>query len=243
MKPRRYDVDVAPAPDLHDAGLGRLDEALSQLAACQGSWPPDLDGPVLSPRRAGSQDGPDSGPDGGAAEADRCVDAGARLLVLGGEDTPGALAVCAALLDLEPLAALGTDVAPGSVGGWSAALVGVREGLAAGRAHVGHPEVLAARCGDAATGWAAGVLAAAAERRVPVLLDGSAQSCAALLLADRLAFGVTGWCLVGTRPVTPGARAALEELHVEPLLDLGLSRAGAPLAAALLRAALEVHSP
>lgn len=217
--------DAAAAPP----GLGRIGAVLARIAGAQGlTSGADADlHHVARVTVAGPSD-----VSAGVAVVDRLVDSGTRLLVVEGADTAAAFVVLAALLDLEPVAAVGT--APSA--GWSQQLVAVRDGLARTRAYVGDPERLLEVAGE--PGVLAGALAQAAVRRTPVLLDGSAQVAAALLIADRIAPGVAAWCTATTTPATPGAVAALHDLGVEPLLDLGLTSRGAALALSLLREAV-----
>jgi nicotinate-nucleotide--dimethylbenzimidazole phosphoribosyltransferase len=214
--------DPQPGPPL--PLLGAVGAALSRIAGMQGLPVADLDAVrVLGPAEGSV--------DAGAAAVDRLVDSGTRLVVVEGADTVPALVVVSVLLDLEPVAALGTAPSPD----WADRLAALRDGLAAGRRHVSDPERLLRESGE--EGFLAGAVAQAAARRTPVLLDGSAQAAAALLVADRLAARCASWVVAGSRPWTPGAQAALADLAVEPLLDLGLRERGAALALALLREA------
>lgn len=219
----RFEVPEAPSATETSHPLGRLGAVLRRIAACQGLPSPDLD-------RVATVDAAEGSVDDGVALADRIADEGNRLVVVRGGSTAGAHTVTAALLDLEPVAVVGTAAGAG----WAEALVAVRTGLASARAHVGDPLRLLAAAGE--QGVLVGLLAQAAVRRTPLLLDGSAQVAAALLVADRLAPGVAGWCTAASVPTAPGAAAALRDLDVEPLLDLGLTERGADLALALLRA-------
>ncbi|MED0685863.1 nicotinate-nucleotide--dimethylbenzimidazole phosphoribosyltransferase [Anoxybacillus ayderensis] len=65
----------------------------------------------------------------------------------------------------------------------------------------------------------AGAMIAAAERRIPILLDGFICTVAALI-AERLDERVVHYMIAGHRSQEPGHRIALELLHKEPLLDL-----------------------
>ena len=67
----------------------------------------------------------------------------------------------------------------------------------------------------------AGLMGAAAGRRVPVVLDGVIAGAAALVAAA-LCPGVTAYLIAGHRSTEPGATAALAALGLEPILDLGL---------------------
>ena len=206
------------------ARLGRLGDGLAWLAGAQGSWPP------VAPRQPRALDVvAGEGVAAGRAEADALADAGVDLLVLEASGEPAAaVAVICALLDVEPVLALGTAAAPG----WAEQLVAVRDGLRLAREHVGDPERLAA---DPVLGRVSGLLAQCAVRRTPVILGGSAVGAAGALVAERLVPDARHWWLAGTTPITTAAALAVADLGLEPLLDLGLSvPGGAQLAADLL---------
>ena len=87
-----------------------------------------------------------------------------------------------------------------------------------------------------------GYLARAAERGVPVLLDGL-MSVACALTADRLAPGAAAWFAAGHRSTEPAQTLALAKLGLEPVLDLGLrlgEGSGAVTAVPVLRSAVAV---
>lgn len=209
---------VVPAPDAVEGNAshaGRLEPALRWLASCQGAWPPRRPTSVvavpLQPGRGSLDDG--------CATADDAADRGVDLLVLqGGGDPCEGLLVAAALLDLEPVRAVGT--APGS--DWTRLTVAVRDGLRAARGHRADPELLLSAVGATAVAEGTGLLAQAATRRTPVLLDGSVLVAAAALCAARLAPGAAAWWLAGCGPPVPAAVEAHRELKLSPLLDLGL---------------------
>ncbi len=101
-----------------------------------------------------------------------------------------------------------------------------------------------AKVGGFEIGAMAGTMLAAAARRVPVLVDGFISSAAALI-ARGLCPLAPDYMIAGHRSVEPGQSAALESLGLEPVLDLGMrlgEGTGAVLAAALCRAACEVHA-
>jgi nicotinate-nucleotide--dimethylbenzimidazole phosphoribosyltransferase len=84
-----------------------------------------------------------------------------------------------------------------------------------------------------------GVALGAAERRAAVVLDGFITTTAALA-ATRLDSEVAGYFVASHRSPEPGHALVLEELGLEPLLDLGLrlgEGSGAALALPLLDAA------
>jgi len=229
-----------PRPEAAGLGLGALGAALGALGGAQDRWPPDL-GAVrtLHADDLTAADGQGGGLAAGAAQADALADAGVRLLVVDGasEERPDVLVLLAALLSLEPVAAVGTDPEPG----WAGTVVAVRDGLPAARRHGSDVTALLDAVAAPRTAVLAGLLARSALRRTPVLLDGRADVVAAALLADRLCPGAAGWWLAGATPARPAARRALDELGLPALLDLGLRRpGGASLAFTVLRATLEL---
>jgi nicotinate-nucleotide--dimethylbenzimidazole phosphoribosyltransferase len=75
-----------------------------------------------------------------------------------------------------------------------------------------------------------------------VVVDGVIAG-AALLTASRLAPEVVAYCFAGHRSSEPGATAVIEDLALDPLLDLGLrlgEGTGACLALPVLEAAARV---
>lgn len=224
MNPVPIPARLDPAPP----ALGRLGDALLWLAAAQGAWPPHA--PAL-PRRLLVEDG--GGLDAGVAAADALADAGVDLVVLDAPAaSPAALVVLAALLDLEPVLAVGTAAGPD----WATTVVAVREGLPAARSQLGDIPALVA---DPLVGHLTGLLAQAAVRRTPVILGPSAVVAAAALAADRLAPTARRWWLAATAPTATAPTLAYAELALVPLLDLGLTAPGAAgLAADLLIGAI-----
>lgn len=210
--------------------LGLLGDSLAWLAGVQGAWPPH---PPRQRRDLAVTTG--AGVAAGRAEADALADAGVDLIVLeaAGVETAALVVVCA-LLDVEPVRAIGTAAGPG----WSERVVSVRDGLRAARALVGDPEQLA---GDPVLGRVAGLLAQSAVRRTPVVLGGSVVVAAGGLVAERLVPGARHWWLAGATPIGAAARLALADLGLEPLLDLRLTTpGGAALAADLLTRGVEL---
>jgi nicotinate-nucleotide--dimethylbenzimidazole phosphoribosyltransferase len=90
----------------------------------------------------------------------------------------------------------------------------------------------------------AGAATEAARRRLPVLLDGYAVTVAALA-AVRLEPGVGEVLIAGHRSAEPGHGRVLEELGLEPLLDLRLrlgEASGALIALPIVEAAGALHA-
>jgi nicotinate-nucleotide--dimethylbenzimidazole phosphoribosyltransferase len=226
-------VSDVPAPAIlpdPPVGLGRLGVALSWLARTQGSWPPRR---PRSRRDLELVEG--SGLTDGRAEADGLADAGVDLLVLDGPaPSAAALTALAAMLDVEPVLAVGTRNGPG----WAALVVAVRDGLPAARAALVEPERLVA---DPLLGRAAGLLAQCAVRRTPVILGPSVTLAAAALGAERLAPGARRWWFAACEPPSQAARLAYAELALDPVLDLGLTvPGGAALALDVLTGGIDI---
>jgi nicotinate-nucleotide--dimethylbenzimidazole phosphoribosyltransferase len=88
----------------------------------------------------------------------------------------------------------------------------------------------------------AGFILGAAERRIPVILDGVIAASAALVAAA-LAPDAVAAMVAGHRSAEPGATVALAHLGLEPLLDLGLrlgEGTGAVLALPIVLSAVRV---
>lgn len=169
----------------------------------------------------------------GVEEADRFVDAGADLVVLdGGQPSPAALAVLAALLDLDAVAAVGTV----PTDDWKDTVLAVRDALRTTRSQVHDPVTLAA---DPVLGRLTGLLRQLAVRSTPVLLGGSTLTATAALLAQRLEPGAERWWLAGSQPLDNPGRLALTAVGLVPLLDLGLGTGSADVAVAVVRTGLE----
>jgi len=221
-----------------DRALGRLAGALDWLAGAQGAWPPR---PPAVPHRLVVDGATEGDIATGITRCDALADAGCDLLVVGADlDAVPGLVVLAALLDLEPVQAVGTATGPA----WAAQVTGVRDGLRAARLHLGDPEALLDAVGNAPLAVLTGALAQAAVRRTPVLLDGSAATAAAAVLAHRLAPSAAGRIPPAPVPPSPAARKGLAEVGLTGLLDLGLAGpAGADLARDLLVSAVALVTP
>ncbi len=162
--------------------------------------------------------------DVGAQTATELAAGGARALVTGemgiGNTTPAA-AVIAALTG-RPAAEVtgrGTGVDDATLAR-KVAVVDRALTVHAGALAAGPRATLAAVGGlelAALTGFVVGGAAAG----VPVVIDGVIAD-AALLVAERLVPGVAARCVAGHRSVEPGAAVVLDELGLEPVLDLGL---------------------
>jgi nicotinate-nucleotide--dimethylbenzimidazole phosphoribosyltransferase len=98
------------------------------------------------------------------------------------------------------------------------------------------------KVGGLEIGMLAGIALAAAESRVPVVLDGFITTAAALV-AWKLKPAIKDYFIASHRSVEPGHRAALQALELEPLLDLSLrlgEGTGAALAFGIIDASLKL---
>lgn len=99
-----------------------------------------------------------------------------------------------------------------------------------------------AKVGGFEIGGLAGVIIGAAARRVPILVDGFISGAAALI-AYGIAPAVQPYLIAAHRSVEIGHRAALDHLHLEPLLDLEMrlgEGTGAALGISLCQAACKI---
>jgi nicotinate-nucleotide--dimethylbenzimidazole phosphoribosyltransferase len=181
----------------------------------------------------------------GAAIADEEVDAGADLLVtgsLGGATTIAAATLIATLTSSEPVAVV--DWHGGADADWVRRVAIVRDARHRARGAGTDPVALVGCVGGPSVAALAGLLAQAAQRRTPVVLDGLVTFAAALL-AEQLTPGAAAWWVAGTRSPEPAQALALARLGLSPLLDLGLrldDGTGALLAVPLLTAAVTIMS-
>ena len=180
--------------------------------------------------------------DAGRAIADEEVDSGADLLIAGdmgiGNTTP-ATTLIAALTDSEPVAVVGRGTGIDDAG-WARKTAAIRDALYRTRRLSADPVALLRICGGADVAAMTGFLAQAAVRRTPVLLDGVVVTAAALV-ADRLAPGAKQWWQAGHLSTEPAHALALQQLALEPIVDLGMrlgEGTGAAIALPVLRAAV-----
>ncbi len=100
------------------------------------------------------------------------------------------------------------------------------------------------KVGGCEIAFLAGLMLGAAERRVAVALDGFISTSAALV-AHGINPRVTDFIFACHLSAEPGHRAALERLHLKPLLDLGMrlgEGTGAALGLNLIEAAVRLHN-
>jgi nicotinate-nucleotide--dimethylbenzimidazole phosphoribosyltransferase len=120
----------------------------------------------------------------------------------------------------------------------------VDRALALHGAHLGDPLEALRRLGGRELAAIAGAIIAARHNRIPVLLDGFVATAAAAVLA-RANPKALDHCLAAHCSAEPAHRALLRKIGKEPLLDLGMrlgEASGAALAAAILKAAVEIHA-
>lgn len=178
----------------------------------------------------------------GIVLAEEIADGGTGLVALGEMgigNTTAASALCAALLPAEPehVCGRGTGIDDERLAHKVAV---VRAALARHAPAPDDPLGTLAALGGFELALLAGVALGAAARSLVVLLDGFVVGAAALTAA-RLAPASVGSMVAGHRSPEPGHRLVLEELRLEPLLDLGLrlgEGSGALVALPLVDAAL-----
>ena len=181
----------------------------------------------------------------GADSVRLAADAGAQLFI-GGEmgigNTTSATALACALLDESPEFLAGAGTGLDSTGIAHKATV-VRRAL---ELHDDADSPLDwLRCvGGFELAALAGAYVAAAQRGIPVLIDGFITSAAALA-AVRLQPGCRAWMFFAHRSHERGHARLLDALEAEPLLDLSLrlgEASGAAVAVPLLRLACALHA-
>lgn len=119
----------------------------------------------------------------------------------------------------------------------------VAAALALHRDHLGDPLELLRRLGGREIAALVGAILAARMQRVPVLLDGFVTTAAVLPLA-RLNPALLDHCRAGHVSAEAAHRMLLQQIALDPLLDLGMrlgEASGAAVAIALLRAAIACH--
>jgi nicotinate-nucleotide--dimethylbenzimidazole phosphoribosyltransferase len=174
----------------------------------------------------------------GATAARAALDDGAACLVIGEMgigNTTSASALIAALTGAPAAAVTGRGTGLDD-DGYARKVRTVEAGL--GR-HAGSPDPLAA-LGGLEIAAMAGAMLAAAERRVPVVIDGLICTAAALA-AQHIAPPVVDYLIAGHCGAEPGHRIALDRLGLVPLLHLDMrlgEGTGALLALPLIEAAM-----
>lgn len=149
--------------------------------------------------------------------------AGADLLIVGdmgiGNTTPAA-ALVGLLTGLEPAEVVGRGTGIDDAT-WMRKTAVVRDAMRRGRAVMADPVALLATCTGPDLAATTGFLLGASAAGVPVLLDGIiSASCA--LLAARISPAAALWWRATHRSTEPAAAAALADLGLTPLLDVGM---------------------
>ena len=170
------------------------------------------------------------------------IAAGAQLLMTGdlgiGNTTPAAALVAAALgLPADEVTGRGTGI---DDDGWARKRDVIAQALARVGDRTDDPIDSLTALGSADLAATVGFLVEAAERGVPVLLDGL-MSLACALTADRIAPGASAWWVAGHRSTEPAQTHALKALGLEPLLDVGMrlgEGSGAVAALPMLRSGI-----
>jgi nicotinate-nucleotide--dimethylbenzimidazole phosphoribosyltransferase len=179
----------------------------------------------------------------GAAAADGAIDTGAQVLVTGdlgiANTTTSAVLIAACTgADAAAVTGRGTGIDDEVLARKVDVVAGVLDRIDRDADGL---QLLAA-VGGAEHAALVGVVLAAAARRVPVVLDGVIADAAALVAA-RLAPAVVDHLVAGHRSPEPGATAALDQLGLHPVLELGMrlgEGTGAALAVPIVRAASRV---
>jgi len=157
----------------------------------------------------------------GRSIVDEEVDEGADLLVAGDMgigNTTAAAVLVAALTGAEPVAVVGRGTGIDDKT-WMRKTAAIRDALRRAKPVTAEPVALLRTVGGADIAAMAGFLAQAAIRRTPVILDGVVSGAAALV-AEELAPGARAWWVAGHRSTEPSHTLVLDQLDLEPLLDL-----------------------
>ncbi len=181
----------------------------------------------------------------GRTAVERALDQGARLLIcgeMGIGNTTSATALACALLDQSPAALVG----PGT-GLDAAGIARKTQAIAAALARHVTPTTTSLELLRRLAGFdivaSVGAFITAAQRGLPILVDGFIISAAALA-AVRLQPGARDWMLFAHRSAEPGHRLMMSALDAQPYLDFGMRLGEATGAAAvvpLLRLACALH--
>jgi len=118
----------------------------------------------------------------------------------------------------------------------------IEKGIACNRPDVSDPIDVLAKVGGFEIGGIAGLILAAAARRIPVVIDGLISTAGALI-AHSLAPQVSHYMIAGHRSVEVGHQVMLDRMGLSPLLDLDLrlgEGTGAVLAFHIVEAGVKV---
>ena len=223
-------VDVGIAAELSDA------TGIEQARVSSGSGDITVS-PAMSPAEYWEAVGI------GEEMAGQAIEDGANLLVagsIGAGHRIATTAIICELLGLETEDALDLPEG-GDPEQFSHDLLAVEKALARAKGTPSHDILM--QLGGLEIAAMAGFYRAAAQRGVPVLLDGLVSSVAALA-AVAWQVHIAGWMLASHVSEEPAHRLVLDELGLDPLVHLGQSPragAGAALLLPVLHAALKLH--
>jgi len=190
------------------------------------------------------------------SRATETIDLGRRTLVreaahgldlvatgdMGIGNTTAASAIVAVLCGVTPATVTGRGTGVDDAG-YARKIAVIQEALALHQPDPHDGLDVLAKVGGYEIGVLAGVILGAAERRMPIVLDGFISGAAALI-AVTIDGAARDYLIAGHRSVEPGHRIALERLALRPLLDLDLrlgEGTGAVLAMPIIDAALAAH--
>jgi len=184
--------------------------------------------------------------DAGRQAIMRAIAKGAQLFI-GGEmgiaNTTAASALACAYLTRQPVELSGPGTGLDAAGVHHKAEV-IGRALALHRDHFNDPCEILRRLGGFEIAALAGAYIAAAQARLPVLVDGFITSTAALA-AIRINPSIIPWLMLSHASAEPGHRLVVEALGMRPLLDLGMrlgEGSGAAATVPLLRLACDLHN-
>lgn len=180
----------------------------------------------------------------GAEVAAEEIDAGARIVATGDMgigNTTASSALIAAFTGLPVLSLVGRGTGLDDAALENKAGV-IRRALDINRPDPGDPLDVLAKVGGLEIGALAGVMLCCAARRVPVVVDGFISGAAALL-AVRICPRAVDFMFASHLSQEPGHRVALDELGLEPFLNLEMrlgEGTGAALAMPVIEAAMKM---
>jgi nicotinate-nucleotide--dimethylbenzimidazole phosphoribosyltransferase len=137
---------------------------------------------------------------------------------MGIANTTAAAVLVAALTGAEPVAVVGRGTGIDDAT-WMRKTAAIRDALRRAKPVTAEPVALLRTVAGADIAAMAGFLAQAAIRRTPVILDGVVSGAAALV-AEELAPGARAWWVAGHRSTEPSHTLVLDQLDLEPLLEL-----------------------
>jgi nicotinate-nucleotide--dimethylbenzimidazole phosphoribosyltransferase len=179
----------------------------------------------------------------GAALADREIDAGADLLIvgnLGAGSTTIAAAAISALTATEPVKVIGRGGRPIDDLAWMHKVAAVRDARRIAWAHRDDVTDLLASIDGIDIALLSGLLLRASARQTPVLLDGVVAAAAALIANTASAYA-SRWWQAAQLTGEPAQAVALRDLRLDPIVDFTMAAGdgtGGLVALGVLRAAL-----